>query len=66
MAGLVTDENGLRDVWFEYSLDGSAEHTHPFVGAAQQKTVVEVAERLDLRDGLLGADGQQVVPVVGR
>ena len=66
VAGLVTDENGLRDVWFEYSLDGSAEHTHPFVGAAQQKTVVEVAERLDLRDGLLGADGQQVVPVVGQ
>lgn len=66
VAGLVSDDYGLRDVWFAYSLDGSAEHTQPFVGAAHQKTVVEVAERLDLRDGLAGADGQQVVPVVGQ
>jgi hypothetical protein len=66
VAGLVTDDYGLQDVWFEYSLDGGSEHAQPFVGDVQQKTVIEVAERLDVRDGLAAADGDRVVPVTGQ
>jgi hypothetical protein len=66
VAGLVTDDYGLQDIWFEYSLDGGSEHAQPFTGDAQQKTVIEVAERLDVRDGLAAADGHRVVPVTGQ
>ena len=66
VAGFVTDDYGLQDVWFEYSLDGGSEHAQPFTGDVQQKTVIEVAERLDVRDGLAAADGHRVVPVTGQ